>query len=266
MGHPHKNGGSTPTTTSGVVLTQARYAPLLCYKQIVLLIFSSTLSFHLKCIVGVAGLTEAGTDLIINDCYSNDDRFVFHYKSDKSYQHKKQSPTDPDLCVSSSSTETTDLGYPVIEYAICSASSQQLWIPRRRSDETMRALQGCTDDSSDGKHCAVYWIVSLVFGHFADSWSILQCLFMIQNPLDGMTALGLTANGMQRAITVKSLEPLTPTLERQQIRHVVYVVVSKQWIARIGKQATISKTAFSLVSPQVVPTSWGPSHHHLKEL
>jgi len=180
----------------------------------------------LKCIVGAAGLTEDGTDLIINDCYSNDDRFVFHYKSDKSYQHKKQLPTDPGLCISASSVETTDLGYPVIEYAVCSATTQQLWVPIRPSNERIRTLQDCTDDSNDGK-CSTKGILLLVFDFCADCWSILWCLCVAQNHLDGMTALGSTANGMQRATTVKSSELLTPTLERQQIRHAVYVVVSK---------------------------------------
>ncbi len=82
-----------------------------------------------KCIVGSAGETSEGINLVINDCFANDTRFVLGYYDDKRFRPA----IDTNLCVEPSYSETFD-GWYVVQLSVCSDNASQQWTPYRASE------------------------------------------------------------------------------------------------------------------------------------
>ena len=121
-----------------------------------------------KCIVGAKGATENGTQLMINDCFANDDRFVFWYFADGTFRPEN----DYSLCIGPSRSDVhTSLAAPFIELGDCSDSLHQVWVGfkathtsrqlSKEGDVPGRALQQCSDVplgwyDAYGDNCAWY--------------------------------------------------------------------------------------------------------------
>jgi hypothetical protein len=106
-----------------------------------------------KCIVGTGGATSQGTNLIINDCLPNDNRFVFYSPNDGSIR-----PYDNIFqCIGPSETEVVEgLLLPVVELNDCDGSLAQSWstvpvaqarrrLAERGQNDHYRLLQECSD-------------------------------------------------------------------------------------------------------------------------
>ncbi|CAB9526035.1 metalloproteinase dpy-31 [Seminavis robusta] len=78
-----------------------------------------------KCVVGSAGETSQGTNLILNDCFANDDRFVFqHDDADGTFRPKRNN----EVCIGPSSNEVAfSTRDPILHLWDCNGSPEQSW-------------------------------------------------------------------------------------------------------------------------------------------
>jgi hypothetical protein len=97
-----------------------------------------------KCIVGAGGDTERGTNLIINDCFANDDRFVWNYSSSDGTLRPKNNQNQ---CVGPSRSEIVDGRY-LVHLWDCSGSPHQEWRGNqaRRRERHLTDQQDCVDN------------------------------------------------------------------------------------------------------------------------
>jgi hypothetical protein len=107
-----------------------------------------------KCLVGAAGKTDQGTNLIINTCFANDDRFVWDYYTDSSLRPRNNAYQ----CIGPSPSEQAISGIYLMELQSCVGAPSLEWkgyVPSRRE----RSLQDDTcADSPPG------W-----YDHFGDN-------------------------------------------------------------------------------------------------
>jgi hypothetical protein len=98
-----------------------------------------------KCLVGSGGFTDQGTNLIINTCFDNDDRFKWDYYTDSSLRPRN----NINQCIGPSSSEREETsGYYLMELQSCVVSPSLQWggyVPSRRE----RSLQDVDDTCAD---------------------------------------------------------------------------------------------------------------------
>ena len=75
-----------------------------------------------KCVVGVKGDIDNGTDLMIYDCFDNDDRFVFDRYKDGTIRSRK----DAGQCVDVSYSKTLE-GIRQVHWYACHDKINQKW-------------------------------------------------------------------------------------------------------------------------------------------
>lgn len=76
-----------------------------------------------KCVVGVKGSTENGTDLMVYDCFDNDERFVFDRYTDGTIRSRKNSRQ----CVDVSYSKTLEGNNRQVHWHECHGKINQKW-------------------------------------------------------------------------------------------------------------------------------------------